>query len=122
MDTFSFKNVQKNFSLYLDCPVRLSLDVIGGKWKLPIIHQLWDGTMRYKELERAISGITPKMLIKELKDLEQFGLVKREQFATIPPTVEYSLTKYGKELEPVVAALHQFGKRYIQRIHKEEKK
>ncbi len=110
------KNKNK-FALTPGCPLRQALEIIKGKWKISIVHKLWDGKKRFKELERLVEGITPKMLIQELKDLERNGLVKREQFHTIPPTVEYELTPLGKELESVVASLYKFGQLMQQEKH-----
>jgi DNA-binding HxlR family transcriptional regulator len=72
--------------------------------------------LRFKELERDINGITSRMLVKELKELEKEKVIKRRAFATIPPTVEYSLTPYGKTLQPIITSMHQWGE-----IHFEEK-
>jgi DNA-binding HxlR family transcriptional regulator len=92
------------------CPVEYSLDILGGKWNLPIIHVLVKrGTVRFKELERELKGITPKMLTSQLKRLEQDGLVKRAVFATVPPTVEYSLTEVGQSINPMIQELEKWG-------------
>jgi DNA-binding HxlR family transcriptional regulator len=99
-------------------PIRDTLDLVGGKWKLPITHALTNRTMRFKELQREIGGITARMLSKELKELEVNELIKREVFATAPVTVEYSLTEYGKSLKPVVLALYKWGIEHRQRIIK----
>jgi DNA-binding HxlR family transcriptional regulator len=97
-------------------PVRDVLDILSGKWKLPILIALSFGNKRFKELERDVEGITPKMLSKELRDLETNQLVKRTVYDTLPVTVEYSLTTYGKSLDEVIAALRTWGKRHRQRI------
>jgi DNA-binding HxlR family transcriptional regulator len=95
------------------CPVQKALDIIGGKWKLVILHYLKDGeAIRFKELERRIGGISPRMLVKELKDLEAHGILKREQFATIPPAVEYSITEHGRSLLPVLEAVSNWGQNH----------
>lgn len=93
-------------------PVRDVLDIINGKWKLPILIALSFGNKRFKELERDVEGITPKMLSKELRDLEVNQLVVRTVYDTIPVTVEYSLTEYGKSLDEVIAALRVWGKKH----------
>jgi DNA-binding HxlR family transcriptional regulator len=103
-------------------PIRDTLDLVGGKWKLPITHALADGPMRFKELQRHIEGITARVLSKELKELEMNELVLREVFATSPVTVEYSLTDYGKTLKPVVLALYDWGTQHRERIFKRKKK
>lgn len=85
-----------------------ALEVLGGKWTFLIIYTLLDGKKRFKELERAVIGINTRMLVKDLKTLEQHQIVKREAFATIPPTVEYSLTEKGRELEATMTALNNW--------------
>ena len=78
------------------------LQVLGGKWKLYILTSLYFGKKRFKELEKDVTGISPKMLIKELKDLAALGILNRETFNTVPITVEYSLTEAGLTLKPVL--------------------
>ncbi len=90
-------------------PVRDVLDLIGGKWRLPIIIALSFENQRFKELERKIEGITPRMLSKELKDLEINGLVYRDVLNTSPVSVEYSLTEYGKSLDKVIETIREWG-------------
>lgn len=97
-------------------PVRDALDVIGGKWKLPIIVALTFGPRRFNQMEREIEGITPKMLSKELKDLELNQLVSRTVYDTMPVTVEYELTAHGKSLEIVVSALYEWGRKHRKKV------
>jgi DNA-binding HxlR family transcriptional regulator len=97
--------------------LRDTLDILSGKWKIMIILALSiGGKRRFTELQREIGGITPKMLSKELKELEQNQLVKREVFATTPVTVEYSLTAWGRSLEEVIDALRSWGVAHRKRI------
>lgn len=96
--------------------VRDALDILSGKWKLPIIISLIYGDKRFKEMERDIAGITAKMLSKELKDLEVNQLVRRTVYDTMPVTVEYSLTDYGKTLKKVIGELHNWGSLHRKRI------
>lgn len=104
----------KNTKINLMCPVQTTSEVLGGKWKLVILHYLTDGNpKRFNELETIIEGISPKMLIKELKDLEYNLIIKRVQHNTIPPKVEYSLTEYGKSVVPIVSVLKLFGEQHI---------
>jgi DNA-binding HxlR family transcriptional regulator len=84
------------------------LDVVGGKWKLVLISILRDGKKRFKELSRE-AGITPRILSKELQELEMNGLVNREVCDTKPVTVEYSLTAYSESLSDVIMAMHKWG-------------
>jgi DNA-binding HxlR family transcriptional regulator len=107
------KNVNALSNLEIDaCPFQVTLSVIEGKWKFFIIYTLMrNGTLRFKELERAIGSITPRMLIKELKELELNGIVKRKAFATVPPTVEYNLTPVGMSIEPIINSMSDWGKK-----------
>jgi DNA-binding HxlR family transcriptional regulator len=97
-------------------PVRDTLDILSGKWKLPIIGALMNGKKRFKEMERQIPKITARMLSKELKELEVNQLVKRTVFATIPVTVEYELTSYGASLKEVLIVLGNWGTKHRARI------
>ena len=94
------------------CSLREVLDIIGGKWAMPIIYILSKGKMRFKELERSIEGINTRMLVKELKNMEANGIITREVFATVPPTVEYALTPKGEKLLPSIRSLHQWGQEF----------
>lgn len=96
--------------------VRDALDIISGKWKLPIIISLIFGDKRFKQMEREIHGITAKMLSKELKDLEVNMLVKRTVYDTMPVTVEYSLTDYGKTLKNLIGELQNWGAKHRKKI------
>jgi DNA-binding HxlR family transcriptional regulator len=97
-------------------PVRDALDVLNGKWKLQIILSLTFSNLRFKEMQRQIHGITAKMLSKELKDLEINQLVKRTVYDTVPVTVEYSLTPYGRTLKKVIEELRAWGRKHRDRI------
>lgn len=92
-----------------NCPVRKTLDVLGGKWTLLILFQINNRTIRYGDLKRTIPGISEKIFIQELKFLVDNKLVKKKSFPEIPPHVEYSLTKLGLETLPIVDTLAQFG-------------
>jgi DNA-binding HxlR family transcriptional regulator len=97
-------------------PVRDVLDIINGKWKLPILIALSLGNRRFKELERDVEGITPRMLSKELRDLEVNQLIIRKVYDTIPVTVEYSLSEYGKSLDHVIVALRTWGQNHRNKL------
>ena len=94
------------------CSLRDVLDIIGGKWSMPIIYILSKGKMRFKEIERSVEGINTRMLVKELKNMEVNGIVTREVFATVPPTVEYTLTTKGEKLLPSIVSLHKWGQEF----------
>ncbi len=96
-----------------DCPVLSAFDMISGKWKFAIIHALLSGTKRFKELEREVEGISPRMLVKALNELKTDSIVNRKQYPTIPPKVEYSLTEKGRELELVLYEIQQWGLRHF---------
>lgn len=110
---------EKSFEEYLECPFHLAMSMLEGRWKFAILYVLSArGTLRFKELERAIPGISTRMLTKELKHLEGYGIVNRVPYATVPPKVEYSLTKIGKSTSPVIDAISQWGERYVDTIKK----
>ncbi|WP_291144251.1 winged helix-turn-helix transcriptional regulator [Flavobacterium sp. UBA7680] len=90
-------------------PVRDALEVLSGRWKLPILIALSNRPKRFKEISKDINGITDKMLSKELKDLEINKLVTRTVYDTFPPTVEYSRTQHSQSLGDVIMALKDWG-------------
>jgi len=94
------------------CTLKEVLDIIGGKWAMPMIYILSKGKMRFKELERSVEGINTRMLVKELKNMEANGIITREVFATVPPTVEYTLTNKGEKLLPSIVSLHTWGQEF----------
>ena len=110
---------EKKCSLFM-IAIRDSLDVLSGKWKLPIILALTFKTYRFKELARTVN-ISPKMLSKELKELEQHQLIQRTVWDTAPVTVEYSITPYGRSLKEVIGSLGKWGIQHRKRIMSKEK-
>jgi DNA-binding HxlR family transcriptional regulator len=97
-------------------PVRDALEILSGKWKIPIITSLSFGTKRFKQISKELSTITDKMLSKELKELEINHLAKRTVHDTFPPTVEYSITEHGKSLEKVILELRNWGLKHRKKI------
>jgi DNA-binding HxlR family transcriptional regulator len=97
-------------------PVRDALDILSGKWKLPIIISLSFGNKRFRQIANEIPNITDRMLSKELRDLEENQLVKRTVYDTFPVTVEYSMTEYGQSLDKVIDALCEWGTEHRKRI------
>jgi len=93
-------------------PVELSLEIIGGKWKILIIWRLKEGSKRYSELRRSLSKITHKMLTQQLRELEQDEIIVRKVYPEVPPKVEYSLTLLGESLIPVIDLLSEWGEQY----------
>lgn len=92
-----------------NCPLRKTLEIIGGKWTMLIIYQINTRTIRYGELKRCIVGISEKMLIGQLKHLCDKGIVSKKSFPEVPPRVEYTLTPLGRELLPVIDQMIRFG-------------
>lgn len=93
-----------------NCVMIYAMEIIGGKWKLPIIWKLYQNkTMRYNEIKRNLVGITNIMLTRSLQSLEESGLVNRVEFNQIPPRVEYSLTDNCLELVPALESIFNWG-------------
>jgi len=93
----------------INCPVTATVELIGGKWKTIILYSLASGTKRFGEIAVRIPEISRKVLTEQLKELENNGLILREQYKEIPPRVEYSLTNLGKSLSPVFRELEIWG-------------
>lgn len=97
------------------CPIRYTLDIVGGKWKLPIICLLASGNpIRYSSIKRKLDGITNMMLAQSLKELEAVGIVHREQYNEVPPRVEYTLTNKGSSIVPILMQLAEWGAEHMQ--------
>lgn len=96
--------------------VRDALDVLNGRWKLPILVSLRFGNKRFKEISKEINGITDKMLSKELKELEINRLITRTVYDTFPPTVEYAITEHGLSLDIVISSLRDWGVSHRKKI------
>jgi DNA-binding HxlR family transcriptional regulator len=101
-------------------PIRDALDVLSGKWKLQIIIAISAGNNRFREIERAVTGITSKVLTKELKDLEEHQLIRRTVYTGTPVLVEYTLDEYAESLENVIVALNEWGTGHRNRLMKAE--
>jgi len=118
--------IKKEVKNYGECikailPVRDALDILSGKWKLPIIISLSFGNKRFNQMAKEIPGITDKMLSKELRDLEMNQLVKRTVYDSLPVVVEYSMTSYGKTLEKLIDELQNWGIKHRKRIIEKSK-
>jgi DNA-binding HxlR family transcriptional regulator len=103
----------KNGKTY-HCPVEAALDVIGGKWKPLILWALGDNVLRFGELQKGLPGVNAKMLTKQLRELEEDGVIRRTVYPEVPPRVEYSITEFGKTLIPVLQALCNWGAHYLE--------
>lgn len=98
------------------CPLRLAMDVVGGKWRLSIICLMKDGApIRYNQIKRGVPGITNVMLSQSLKHLVEYGIVHRMQYNEVPVRVEYQLTDNGRELLALLEKFNEWGNQYISR-------
>lgn len=113
-----FMTDNSNLTLYTacpdayGCPVEATLAVIGGKWKGVILYHLMSGTKRFNEFRRLMPDITQRMLTLQLRELEKDGIIHRESFKEVPPKVEYSLTEFGRTLEPIIKLMRDWGEQY----------
>lgn len=94
-----------------NCPVAKTLRIMGSKWTFLLIHHLLDGKKRFNELQRLLSGISPKTLSQRLKDLEKEGIISKKVFAEVPPRVEYALTQKGESLKEIFAKMEEWGEK-----------
>lgn len=104
----------KAYDIHPGCPIEAVFDLIGGKWKGVIMYYLIEGTKRYSFLQKNIPNITPRMLARQLRDLESKGLIERTVYPTVPPTVEYSLSEYGREFIPLFELMQRLGIKFIE--------
>ena len=94
------------------CPVETTLMIIGDKWKVLILRDLMNGTMRFGELKKSIGTVSQKVLTAQLREMEEKGLLTRKVYAEVPPRVEYTLTETGYSLKPVLDAMWAWGAEY----------
>jgi DNA-binding HxlR family transcriptional regulator len=99
------------------CPVETTLGVIGGKWKGVIIYHLMSGTKRFNELRKIYPQVTHHTLTLQLRDLEREGIITRKIYSQVPPKVEYSLTEFGRTLEPIILLMKEWGDKYEERTN-----
>ncbi len=100
----------------VSCPVELTLGVISGRWKVMIIHQLLEGTKRFNQLQRELSGITHRTLANQLREMEASGLITRRDYREIPPRVEYSLSALGRTLEDILTSMHEWAEKHGHKV------
>lgn len=98
---------------HFQCPIQFVVDLLGNKWSILVLRELFGGDRRTNELLKALPGISTKTLTVRLRELEAHGLVDRRIYAEIPPRVEYVLTAKGRQLQPVMSALHQVGSQWL---------
>jgi DNA-binding HxlR family transcriptional regulator len=94
------------------CGVETTIAVIGEKWRAMILYDMLDGPRRFGELDRLIPEVTQRMLTLQLRELEDDGIIHREVYKQVPPKVEYSLTPFGRSIEPILLMMQQWGERY----------
>lgn len=99
-----------------ECPVEMTLQLIGDKWKVLIIRDLLTGTKRFNELMRSVSGITQKVLTSNLRSMEAAGLITRKVYPQVPPKVEYTLTETGCSLKPILDSMVSWGTDYKNKL------
>ncbi|MBF2036626.1 MAG: helix-turn-helix transcriptional regulator [Leptolyngbyaceae cyanobacterium T60_A2020_046] len=106
---FDTSNCQK-----IQCPIQFILDIVGSKWSILILRELFMGQRRTHEFLDALPGISTKTLTARLRELERHGLIRRKVYPEVPPRVEYSLTDKGREIQPLMSTLKQLGETWLQ--------
>ncbi|WP_298814320.1 helix-turn-helix domain-containing protein [uncultured Roseibium sp.] len=101
------------------CPTETALGVIGGKWKGMILWCICRKTIRFNELHRMIPSISQRMLTKQLRELEESGIIERKVYAQVPPKVEYSLSSHGRRLKPILDLLEDWSREYLEQRQQE---
>lgn len=100
---------EKKIPFDIDCGIRIAMEVIGGKWKSCIIHELKDGCLRPSEIHKMFPEANPRVINKQLKELEMYGIIMKTIYPVLPPHSEYALTEVGKTLIPIVEKLEEWG-------------
>jgi DNA-binding HxlR family transcriptional regulator len=103
------------------CPVETAVKMLGCKWRVLIVRELLNGTMRFGEIKKSVKGITQKVLTSKLREMEELGLLERKEYMQTPPKVEYTLTDIGYSLKPVLDVMRDWGKdykRYVKLLEK----
>ncbi len=95
------------------CPIKKTLSILGGKWTLLILRELFNGTKRFGQLQKSLQGISPKTLSSRLQELEKEGIVARKVYPEVPPRVEYSLTSRGESLKKIIQTLVEWGAEHL---------
>ncbi len=102
------------------CGMANTLRIIGGRWKPAILCRLMHGTMRYNELKKSIEGISERMLVAQLRELEQDGIIERTVYPEVPPRVEYHATDLGKTMHDLINAMADWGNMYRETIEQKD--
>ena len=103
------------------CPVEATHDAIGAKYKGMMVYHLLSDTMRFSDFQRLMSDVSHRMLTRQLRELEEVGIVLRKVIPTVPPGTEYSLTPLGRELEPTIAAMYEWGRKLVAQVKPSKK-
>ena len=106
--------MSSNTKNVFNCPVEATIHLIGGKYKAVILWQLKDQVLRYSELHKLVPKATPKMLTQQLRELENDNLIGRTVYPVVPPKTEYYLTEFGKSVIPILDAMCDWGKDYLE--------
>lgn len=101
--------------IHASCGMAYSLKIVGGRWKPAILCRIVYGPMRYSELRKSIEGISERMLVAQLRELEKDQVIERLVYPEVPPRVEYSLTKLGETVKPMLAAMSDWGNLHRER-------
>jgi DNA-binding HxlR family transcriptional regulator len=108
----------RSYELSSGCGVEACLEVIGGKWKGVILHHLMtSGVLRFNEIQRLKANLSPRVLTAQLRELEQDGVIERKVYPVVPPKVEYSLSKAGESLKPLLKAMQEWGDEHLLRTN-----
>jgi DNA-binding HxlR family transcriptional regulator len=112
------KQRHSSYELGSGCGVEACLEVIGGKWKGVILHHLiTSGVLRFNEIQRLKPDLSPRVLTAQLRELEQDGVIVRKVYPVVPPKVEYSLSKAGESLKPLVKTMQEWGDEHLRRTN-----
>ena len=112
--------MEQEINLFGKCPYVTAQKIFSGKWSILIIYHLREKTLRFGELQRSIPGITQATLTKQLRALEEYGMIERNVYPVVPPKVEYSLSKIGKEFIPVLEQFEIFGGKFIKQLREDK--
>ncbi|MFW2487904.1 winged helix-turn-helix transcriptional regulator [Clostridium chromiireducens] len=102
------------------CPVEMTLQLIGNRWKVLIMRDLLEGTKRFGELKKSVGSITQKVLTQNLRDMEACGLLTRKVYAEVPPRVDYTLTETGYSLKPILDSMNAWGTSYKMKLSEDK--
>ena len=118
LDSVVRQRRHKSYELSSGCAVEACLEVIGGKWKGVILHHLMTrGILRFNEIQRLKPTLSPRILTAQLRELEQDGVIVRKVYPVVPPKVEYSLSRAGESLKPLIKAMQDWGDEYLLRAN-----